>query len=155
LEGQTNVGNVQSPAFASFARIRHYGRISRTIHDRIRDVKSAASSGDHFPEKNPRTRQEARMPRYWVISPYEYDRKHPEIWEKVWRDDLANGIISIGFTKLGDVSALNEEQLRKMVDRTYNDKPTASRAIRYRMMRDLYHSVNLQLQRQRGQCLRF
>ncbi len=32
------------------------------------------------------------MPRYWVIAPYHADR--PQLWERVWKYDLDNGIIS-------------------------------------------------------------
>ncbi len=48
---------------------------------------------------------------YWVIAPYSADP--PEQWEQVWEFDLANNIISVGWTQLGDISSLNEEGLRR------------------------------------------
>ena len=36
------------------------------------------------------------MPRYWIIAPYHADR--PEWWERVWEFDLANNLISIGWS---------------------------------------------------------
>jgi hypothetical protein len=49
------------------------------------------------------------MPRYWVIAPYHAEE--PAAWDRVWKFDLENSIISIGFSGLGDVSSLSEEQL--------------------------------------------
>lgn len=40
------------------------------------------------------------MPRYWVIAPVE--SKPPELFDKVWQFDLANHLITIGWTEPGD-----------------------------------------------------
>jgi restriction system protein len=79
------------------------------------------------------------MPRYWVIAPYHADR--PELWEKVWKYDLEHGIISIGWTRLGDVSSLTEEQLSELVDRTYSDKSPIARKGYCRVFWNFYHSI--------------
>jgi restriction system protein len=63
------------------------------------------------------------MPRYWVMAPIE---SHPsEVFEKVWQFDLANNLISFGFSKLGDVSKMNREELAAVVGAKYPDKPPA------------------------------
>jgi hypothetical protein len=42
------------------------------------------------------------MPRYWVMASIE---AHPsEGFDKVWQFDITNGLISLGFSGLGDVS---------------------------------------------------
>lgn len=58
------------------------------------------------------------MTRYWVIAPF--DVRLPEIWERVWQFDLANGIISIGWGKLGDPSNLSESELKDALQREFN-----------------------------------
>jgi hypothetical protein len=44
------------------------------------------------------------MTRYWVIAPLE--AKPPELFDKAWQFDLANNVISIGWSGLGDVSKM-------------------------------------------------
>ncbi|MEX2306933.1 MAG: hypothetical protein WD738_05045 [Pirellulales bacterium] len=65
------------------------------------------------------------MPRCSVIAPYHADQ--PEVWDKVSQYDLENGVISIGWKKVGDVSSLDGDQLRRRVDDTYPERPPASR----------------------------
>src|SRR5262245_32459377 len=78
------------------------------------------------------------MPRYWVIAPYHADE--PDAWEKVWKFDLENDIISIGWAALGDVSSLTEEQLLDLAARTYECSPAAAKPA-CRMMHKFYRSV--------------
>ena len=78
------------------------------------------------------------MRQYWVIAPY--DHKQPE-WEKVWRYNLENGFISMGWNKLGDVSSLGEKALRGLVVRTYPDASAGSNQYSFRSMKYFYHSV--------------
>jgi len=61
------------------------------------------------------------MSRCWVIAPFE--SKKPEIFDKVWQFDLANSLISIGWSELGDVSTMSREQLATAVTSAYPDKP--------------------------------
>jgi hypothetical protein len=51
----------------------------------------------------------------WAIAPFE--NKKP--WEDVWQFDRANNVISIGWSKLGNVVALNEEQIRERIKTRY------------------------------------
>ena len=67
------------------------------------------------------------MPRYWVMAPIEV---HPsEVFEKVWQFDLANNLISLGFSGLGDVSKMNREELAAAVGAKYPEKPPATRSL--------------------------
>lgn len=78
------------------------------------------------------------MPRYWVIAPYHADE--PDAWERVWKFDVENGMISIGWAALGDVSSLTEEALLDLVARTYDCSPAEAKPA-CRMMHKFYHSV--------------
>ena len=49
------------------------------------------------------------MTRYWVIAPTKSNP--PELFEKVWQFDLSNGLISIGWRELGDVSKMSKDTL--------------------------------------------
>jgi restriction system protein len=82
---------------------------------------------------------EPTMTRFWVVAPYHADK--PEVWEKVWKYDLENGLISIGWRQLGDVSSLEEEQLLDLVRRTYPHYSPAGAKISCRMLHKFYHSV--------------
>ncbi len=64
------------------------------------------------------------MTRYWVIAPYEATL--PEIFEKVWQFDLANGVISIGWSELGDISNYEKEKLRVACEEKYPNTISAS-----------------------------
>ena len=75
----------------------------------------------------------------WVIAPYRAD--HRDIWQRVWQFNLANQFISIGWGDLGDVSCLNEQELRELIDRAYPDAPAGSKRSSFRMLWDFYHAV--------------
>jgi len=79
------------------------------------------------------------MPQYWVVAPYHADR--PELWEKVWQFDLDHGLISIGWSKLGDVSQLNLDELKEAVERTYPEAAVSARRMYVRMLWDFYHKI--------------
>src|ERR1022692_4083769 len=79
------------------------------------------------------------MARYWVMAPYHADR--PALWERVWQFDLTNNLISIGWSELGDISALNEQQLRDAIDRTYPTAPARARQLYFRMLWSFYHCI--------------
>lgn len=81
------------------------------------------------------------MPRYWVIAPVE--SKPPELFDKVWRFDLANNLISIGWKQLGDVSKLSREKLSEAVASTYSDKPPATKGLYANMIWAFYHEIGL------------
>jgi hypothetical protein len=46
-----------------------------------------------------------------------YENKKP--WEEIWQFDRANNVISIGWSMLGSVVALNEEQIRARIKTRY------------------------------------
>jgi restriction system protein len=53
------------------------------------------------------------MPRYWVIAPVE--RKPPGLFDKVWKFDLENNLISIGWSCPGDVSQMSREAVDEAI----------------------------------------
>jgi len=59
------------------------------------------------------------MPRYWVIAPFS---SKDAAFAKVWAFDLENDLISIGFTKLMDVSHLSAKQLQELIQRRLRDE---------------------------------
>ncbi len=79
------------------------------------------------------------MGRYWVIAPYDY--RYPDEWERVWNYDLKHGVISIGWSRLGDVSSHGEDELRKLYRRKYPKEISSVVTKATRMMHRFYHSV--------------
>lgn len=59
------------------------------------------------------------MTRYWVIAPY--DSTKAEVFDKAWDYDLRNGTIALGWHQLGDVSRLDESQLRQRYGDVYGE----------------------------------
>lgn len=80
-----------------------------------------------------------RSTRYWLIAPVEANP--PELFDKVWQFDLANNLISIGWSDLGDVSQLSREQLSELVASTYDDKPAGTKGLYTNMVWAFYHEV--------------
>lgn len=79
------------------------------------------------------------MPRYWVIAPVE--AKPTELFDQVWQFDLANDLISIGWTQLGDVSKVNRQELSEVVASTYSDKPQQTKGLFANMLWAFYHEI--------------
>jgi len=79
------------------------------------------------------------MPRYWVIAPVE--SKPVELFDKVWQFDLANSLISIGWSQLADVSKMSREQLSEAVAAAYPDKPPATKSLLVNMLWAFYHEI--------------
>ena len=62
-------------------------------------------------------------------------------YEKIWKYDLTQGVISIGWTKLGDVSSLNWDELLQHYHQTYPDDSDAQAKIACRMLYNFYREV--------------
>jgi len=60
------------------------------------------------------------MKRYLIIAPY--NSREEEVFDKVWKYDLDKGTIAIGWTELGNVSKMNQEELQAKVKETYPEK---------------------------------
>jgi len=60
------------------------------------------------------------MKRYWVIAPY--SSKNEEGFEESWSFDLKNSVIAIGWSKVGDVSRLSDNELMEKLKKEYPDK---------------------------------
>jgi restriction system protein len=80
------------------------------------------------------------MPRYWVIAPVE--SKPPELFENVWQFDVANNLISIGWSGLGDVSKMSREEISEAVASAYPDKPPPTRGLIVNMFWAFYHEIS-------------
>lgn len=81
------------------------------------------------------------MPRYWIIAPYESDS--PDLFNKVWQFDLLNNLISIGWTRLGDISKLSREELSKLIASAYPEKPPGTKGLLTNMLWGFYHEIAL------------
>jgi restriction system protein len=79
------------------------------------------------------------MPRYWVIAPYEFE--NPEAFSKVWQFDLANNLISIGWSAVGDASKMSNDDLADAVATAYPDRPPATKALYRNMLWNFYHEI--------------
>ena len=77
------------------------------------------------------------MSRYWVIAPHSFD--YPETWDKIWQFDLANGIISICWHELGDVSKYDENELRSAIEKTFPQESTGTKAKYLNIVWDFYN----------------
>ena len=79
------------------------------------------------------------MPRYWVIAPYA--AKVSELYDTVWRFDLANGVISIGWAELGDVSTMTRDGLAARVASATPNDPPATKSLVTNMLWAFYHEI--------------
>lgn len=78
---------------------------------------------------------------YWVIAPF--TAEEPEMFRRVWKFDLENNLISIGWSDLGDISALDKARLRSLIDKTYPNDPAGARGQACAMLWKFYHSIKL------------
>ena len=51
------------------------------------------------------------MARNWVITSYHYD--DPETFQKVWNYDRSNSVIGIGWSDMGDLASLSEDEIER------------------------------------------
>lgn len=80
------------------------------------------------------------MPRYWVMAPIE---AHPsDAFDKVWQFDLANNLISLGFSGLGDVSKMKRDELGAAVAAKWPEKPPATQSLIANMFWAFYHEMS-------------
>jgi restriction system protein len=79
------------------------------------------------------------VPRYWVIAPVE--SKPTEQFDKVWQFDLANNLISIGWSQLGDVSKMSRDALGAAVAAAYPDKPAQTKGLIANMLWAFFHEI--------------
>ena len=78
------------------------------------------------------------MSRYWIIAPYENN----DTYESVWKYDLANGCISIGWHEIGDPSKLSRDELRAAVAKAFPNKPPRTHTLIVNMMWSFYHEIS-------------
>jgi predicted Mrr-cat superfamily restriction endonuclease len=76
------------------------------------------------------------MSRYWVIAPVE--AKNPQLFDNVWKFDLANNLISIGWSELGDISEMSREALSEAVAAAYPDR---AKGLISNMLWVFYHEI--------------
>jgi restriction system protein len=76
------------------------------------------------------------MPRYWVIAPVE--SKKPQLFDNVWQFDVANNLISIGWSELGDISKMSREALSDAVAVAYPDR---AKGLIFNMLWAFYHEI--------------
>jgi restriction system protein len=68
---------------------------------------------------------------------------HPsDVFEKVWQFDLANNLISLGFTGLGDVSKMNRDELAAAVGAKWPEKPPSTQSLIANMFWAFYHEMS-------------
>ncbi|MGD0518241.1 MAG: PDDEXK nuclease domain-containing protein [Thermoguttaceae bacterium] len=79
------------------------------------------------------------MPRYWVIAPVE--SKDSDLFEKIWKFDFENNLISIGWSQVGDVSKLNKDELLEKISLVYPDKPKGTKGLFANMILTFYKDI--------------
>lgn len=80
------------------------------------------------------------MPRYWVIAPVESAK--PELFDKVWQFDLANNVISIGWSQVDDISKMSREALSGAVGTAFPDKPPSTKGLIANMLWAFFHDIS-------------
>lgn len=81
------------------------------------------------------------MRRYWMITPYDsHDLVRRKIFDKVWKYDLENKTIAIGWRTVDDPSKLTEDELKIKVIESYKGK---GRNIKYifNALWSFYHDI--------------
>lgn len=79
------------------------------------------------------------MARYWVIAPHRYSRK-PDVFEKFWKYDLENNVISIGWgSEFGDVSKFSKSTLEKRLRRS--NYRGSHKTFVFNKIWDFYHNI--------------
>ena len=81
------------------------------------------------------------MPQHWVIAPVQANP--PEQFDKVWQFDLANNIITIGWSKLGDISDMSREDLAELVAQTYPERTVRAQGLLVNMLWNFYHEISV------------
>ncbi len=76
---------------------------------------------------------------YWVVAPVE--SKPAEVFDKVWQFDLDNGLISIGWQNLGDVSRMGRDELLQVVTSAHPDKPQQTKSLIANMLWSFYYEI--------------
>ena len=62
------------------------------------------------------------MPRNWVITSYHYD--DPETFRRVWDYDRSNSVIGIGWSDMGDLASLSEDEIERRYFKVFAGHPT-------------------------------
>lgn len=75
------------------------------------------SHASYFSNGRQILQHESVMARYWVIAPY--DSTETRVFQRVWKYDLENRVIAIGWKDLGDVSQMTEPELRETIRKVY------------------------------------
>jgi restriction system protein len=61
----------------------------------------------------------------------------------VWQFDLANRLISIGWSQLGDISQLSRQELEQAVASNYQERPPQTKSLITNMLWNFYHEISL------------
>lgn len=80
------------------------------------------------------------MSRYWIIAPFASSDR--DLFDKSWKFDLENNIITIGWKELDDISHLSKEALSTKVSSAYPDKPSQTKALITNMLWSFYHEIS-------------
>ena len=81
------------------------------------------------------------MPRYWVIAPVE--AKDADLFDRIWSFDSTNNVISIGWSRLGDISHMSEESLADVIASKYPEKPPQTKSLYANMLWAFYHKISI------------
>jgi Endonuclease NucS C-terminal domain len=87
----------------------------------------------------PRSCENEILPRYWVIAPFE--SSPTDAFDRVWQFDLANNLISIEWSRLGDLSKASRDEIGNLVVQNYGEKPRATQALYVNMLWNFYHEI--------------
>ncbi len=118
-----------------------YGKAADQGHSRAKNALARLLAGPKPP--SPPEPPHSGTKGYWAIAPCSADP--PEEWEQIWKFDLANGVISVGWEDLDDISSLDKQSLREAIDRTYPDPETSAQARGqyFGMLWNFFHEIKV------------
>ena len=79
------------------------------------------------------------VPRYWVIAPFDVTLP---AFEQVWQFDLTNGVISLGWSELGDISALDWDAIKALVEENFPNYNPSSITRVTNMLWKFFHEIH-------------
>ena len=74
------------------------------------------------------------MVRYWVIAPYHYNPRN--IFNQVWGYDLRQGVITIGWHEIGDLTGASKREIFERHQAYYSEK-------NYQSLQRFWHDIKV------------
>jgi len=81
------------------------------------------------------------MKRFWIIAPAPVEEINT--FEKAWEYDLIHNVIAIGWAAMGDISSLNENQLKDKIEEIYPNLKPGVKTSYFNSLWNFWHNIQL------------